>query len=221
MQLELTFGNDQVHLPSVRAFLQATLRELPLQSDTVEKLGAFIEIAVLDAISTAYPQGVQGLIKLKIQEQHGLLEIRVRDFGIPKDVQLMEWQLLSSESIATAGFQSFADEIHWLTFGPEGKALQLKKWLHETRVAEATGCWGNRVAVCGSAAGTGAAIHDPADESWRVGAGFAAHVSYLRQHLFQRGCLLSRSSRRAERTWCRVVVRCRRRKGWSCRPLFT
>ena len=137
MQLELTFGNDQVHLPSVRAFLQATLRELPLQPDTLEKLGAFIETAVLKAMLSAYPPGVQGLIKLKIHEQHGLLEIRVRDFGIPKDVELMERQLPSTNP--NDRFESFADQVHWLTFGPEGKALQLRKWLHETPITEVVG----------------------------------------------------------------------------------
>ena len=111
MQLELTFGNDQVHLPSVRAFMNATLQELPLQSATVEQLGTFIETAVVDAILHAYPAGVQGLIKLSIQEQHGMLEIRVRDFGIPKDVQLMERQLQSIDPTATDRFETLAADV--------------------------------------------------------------------------------------------------------------
>jgi hypothetical protein len=28
------------------------------------------------------------------------------------------------------------DEVHWLAFGPDGKALQIRKWLHEKHVAE-------------------------------------------------------------------------------------
>jgi anti-sigma regulatory factor (Ser/Thr protein kinase)/GNAT superfamily N-acetyltransferase len=141
MQLELTFGNNQIHLPSVRAFLTATLQQFPLETVTVEKLGTFINAAVEAAISEAYPAGEEGWIKLSIQEQHGRLEIRIRDFGIPKDVKLMERQLQQAGATATSRLgipaADVADEVHWLTFGPEGKALQVVKWLHETHIADA------------------------------------------------------------------------------------
>jgi anti-sigma regulatory factor (Ser/Thr protein kinase) len=129
MQLELTFGNNQIHLPSVRAFLTATLQQFPLETVTVEKLGTFINAAVEAAISEAYPAGEEGWIKLSIQEQHGRLEIRIRVFGIPKDVKLMERQLQQAGATATSRLgipaADVADEVHWLTFGPEGKALQV------------------------------------------------------------------------------------------------
>jgi hypothetical protein len=46
MKMELTFDNDQTHLPSVRAFMDATLQQFPLPSETTEKLGTFIDAAV-------------------------------------------------------------------------------------------------------------------------------------------------------------------------------
>jgi anti-sigma regulatory factor (Ser/Thr protein kinase) len=46
----------------------------------------------------AYAAGDQGLIKLSIQTQHGKLEIRIRDFGIPKDVQLLDRQLHAADT---------------------------------------------------------------------------------------------------------------------------
>ncbi len=140
MQLELTFGNTPIHLPSVRAFLDATLQQLPLSSDTAAKLRTFIDAAVKDAILHAYPRGDQGLINLSVQSQHGKLEIRVRDFGIPKDVHLMEQQLRPADTTATNRFGTLgaevADEVHWLTFGPDGKALQVVKWLHDSHIAD-------------------------------------------------------------------------------------
>ena len=130
MQLELTFGNDPQHLPSVRAFLATTLEQLPLAASAVAKLETLVQTAVEDAVASAYPPGDSGLVKLSINEQHGKLEIRVRDFGIPKDISLLQQQ--SPQPAADV-----VDEIHWLTFGPDGKALQLVKWLHETHISAA------------------------------------------------------------------------------------
>jgi len=140
MQMELTFGNDPIHLPSVRSFLNATLLQLPLQTQVVEKLATFISAAIEDAISHAYPTGIEGSIKLSIQEQLGKLEIRVRDFGIPKDVDSLERQLQQPGARTTNRFGTWAadvaDEVHWLAFGREGKALQVVKWLHDTHIAD-------------------------------------------------------------------------------------
>lgn len=140
MKLELTFSNDRTHLPSVHGFLTATLAQFPLDVSAAEKLETFIEASVEDAISQAYAAGEEGLIRLKIEEQHGKLEIRVRDFGIPRDVHLLESAL--QHAGATGAHRlgvltvDVADELHWLTFGPEGKALQVVKWLHEMHVGD-------------------------------------------------------------------------------------
>jgi anti-sigma regulatory factor (Ser/Thr protein kinase) len=140
MKLELTLGNDRTHLPSVRGFVKATLSQFPLDIPTAEKLGALIEQCVEDAISNAYPAGEDAIIKLSIEEEHGKLEIRVRDFGLPVDIASLEheWQQPhQSATYRSAVLASdVADEVHWLTFGPEGKALQIVKWLHETHVAD-------------------------------------------------------------------------------------
>ena len=140
MQFELTFGNDSVHLTSVRAFFEATFQQLPLDAAVAQKLELFIGASIEDAIAHAYPAGENGLIKLSIHEQHGKLEIRIRDFGIPKDINLLERQLQKRDATAPQGGgildANVADEIHWLTFGPKGKALQIVKWLHDTHIAD-------------------------------------------------------------------------------------
>jgi len=140
MQLKLTFGNDQIHLPSVRAFMNATLQQFPLPSEIAGKLETFTDAAVQDAVLNAYAPGDQGLIELSIQEEHGKLEIRVRDFGIPMDIHLLERRLKPTDPSAMNRFGTLAaevaDEVHWLTFGPEGKALQVVKWLHDSHIAD-------------------------------------------------------------------------------------
>ncbi len=140
MQLELTFGNDSKHLPSVCAFLHATLQQLPLETAVAGQLEEFVVRAARDAVDHAYPASDDGLIKLTIDEQHGKLEIRVRDFGIPQDVEALERQLHESGAARANRFGCPApdviDEVHWLAFGPQGKALQVVKWLHEKHIAE-------------------------------------------------------------------------------------
>ena len=138
MNLELTFGNDPIHKPSIHAFLEATLRQFDFQSVARQRLSAFLESAVDEAISSAYQDGESGVIKISFLEEHGKLEIRIRDFGIPKDVDSMERSI--QQSLQTQNGQTnyldadVVDEVHWLNFGPNGKSLQLVKWLHETHI---------------------------------------------------------------------------------------
>lgn len=122
-----------------RALVGETLRQLPLPSGQASELETLVVGALEDAVEHAYPAGEQGSIKLTIREQEGKLEITVRDYGIPRDVELLERQLHSPQAprtlfgCSTAGL---TDEVHWLAFGPEGKALQIRKWLHVTHVAQ-------------------------------------------------------------------------------------
>jgi anti-sigma regulatory factor (Ser/Thr protein kinase) len=140
MQLELTFGNDPQHRPSVLAFLHTTLGQLPLPTPAADSLEQFVAAAVDDAIAHAYPAGDDGLIKLSIQEQHGKLEILVRDFGIPQDVESLERKLHESNMPLAGRFgcplADVVDEVHWLAFGPQGKALQVVKWLHDEHITD-------------------------------------------------------------------------------------
>jgi anti-sigma regulatory factor (Ser/Thr protein kinase)/GNAT superfamily N-acetyltransferase len=140
MHLELLLSNEQRVLPSVRAFIHETLLQLPLTTKSMEQLEQLAIGAVTDAIDHAYPSAEEGLIKLTITEKHGKLEFLVRDFGLPQDVQLLERQLHASESPASRLFGCYAadvvDEMHWLAFGPQGKALQIIKWLHTSNVAD-------------------------------------------------------------------------------------
>jgi anti-sigma regulatory factor (Ser/Thr protein kinase) len=142
MQLELTFSNDESHLPSVHAFLHATLGQLPLEPSPASSLERFVEEAVRDAVDHAYPSGADGQIRLSIDEQHGNLEIRVRDFGIPRDVDALERELHESSGAPNRhrGLPpDVADEVHWLAHGPQGKALQVVKWLHEEHIEDSAG----------------------------------------------------------------------------------
>lgn len=136
MELELILSNDRRGLPSVRAFALETLRQLPLPQPDRDELVDLVFEAVRDAVDHAYPRGTEGSVRLTVREKDGRLEIRVRDFGLPQDVTLLERQFHEPSASLFGHRADLVDETHWLAFGPQGKALQLLKWLHVSHVAE-------------------------------------------------------------------------------------
>ena len=98
MQLELVVSNESRVLGGARALVGETLRQLPLVPAHAIELETLVVGAVQDAVEHAYRPGEQGSIKLAIREQQGKLEITVRDFGIPRDVEQLERQLHSPQA---------------------------------------------------------------------------------------------------------------------------
>jgi anti-sigma regulatory factor (Ser/Thr protein kinase) len=137
MQLELLLSNEPRVLPSVRAFARETLKQLPLTASDSTALEGLIVGAVEDAVLHAYREGESGSIKLALNDAHGQLEIVVRDYGMPRDVEQLERQLHEPGADRLFGCPAaIVDEVHWLAYGPEGKALQVRKWLHDHSVAD-------------------------------------------------------------------------------------
>ncbi len=140
MHVESSFDNEPRVLAGVRALIRTTLLQLPLPTDQSERLSQLVIAAVEHAAASAYPIDEPGLIKLTISETEGKLEIRVRDFGAPQDVPVLERRLhdagVSTAWLHGADTADLVDQMHWLAFGPQGKALQLIKWLHRTNIAD-------------------------------------------------------------------------------------
>ena len=138
MQLELLVSNDERVLPTVRAFAVETLRQTSLAQPEMEKLVELVGRSVRAAIEQAYPAGEEGSIRIGISESHGKVTVTVRDFGMPQDVATLERQLHEADHPNPRLFgiccKEIADEVHWLSYGPEGKALQLVKWQHNTHI---------------------------------------------------------------------------------------
>ena len=141
MELELLLTNELRALPSVRALTAQTLEQLALPEPEARQLEMLIVGAVGDALEHAYRDGEEGSVKLTIRETHGRLEMIVRDYGMPQDVELLERRLHESEAAGATLFgcpTRLLDEVHWLAFGPEGKALQVRKWLHATSIVDSS-----------------------------------------------------------------------------------
>ncbi len=142
MQLELIFTNDSRFLAGIGAFTRETLKQWPLDSAVAEKLGQCVLAAARQAIDHAYPVGEPGSIELTVREEGGKLEFIVRDHGLPQDVAQLE-ERLHDASVPPAGKIALnwpgadvVDELHWIGYGREGKAIQLVKWLHDQHITD-------------------------------------------------------------------------------------
>lgn len=142
MQLELIFTNEARFLPGIGAFTRETLKQWPLEAAVADKLGECILAAARYAIEQAYPAGEQGSIELTVREAGGKLEFIVRDHGLPQDVAQLEQRLHDPNVAASSKIAlnwpgaDAVDELHWLGFGREGKAIQLVKWLHDEHITD-------------------------------------------------------------------------------------
>src|SRR5687768_9088251 len=130
MQLQLLFPNATQVLPSISAFTRETLRQYPIDETTADKLAECVLAAAKNAIEHAYPAGEQGDVKLSDTEPHGKLEFLIRDDGLPQDVEALERRL--HDSALPAGVHALdwpgldaVDEIHWIGYGRDGKAIQI------------------------------------------------------------------------------------------------
>lgn len=141
MKVSLNFTNELRILTSVHAFVQEALAQLPLDDIDARQLAALTTAAVEHAVLHAYPAGEEGSIQLGITEQGGKLELVVRDFGLPQDIVHEEQALHSSDHPSKLLFgcnvEGVVDEMHWLGFGPQGKAFQMLRWLHDAHVRDA------------------------------------------------------------------------------------
>jgi len=139
LEFELRVTNSPRVLPTVKSFVQEILQNAALEAATIESLRKLIMIRVTNAIANAYPPGEAGTIALHASHDSAALVISIRDYGLPQDVQQLEAGLHApGESPAKQVFGldliGAADELHWISYGPEGKALQITKWLHETDI---------------------------------------------------------------------------------------
>lgn len=138
MEFELRVSNDERVIPVVRSFLLDAFALSLLEKNLHERLAELVVLCTDDAIKHAYNEGEDGSITIGIRELHGKLEITVRDYGMPQDIEEMETAVHQGVDAGSRLFgiscKEIADEVHWSGYGPEGKELRISKWLHNTDV---------------------------------------------------------------------------------------
>ena len=142
LTFELRVTTDARVLGTVESFSREILRHTSLANADADRLHGLIVAAMRETFSCAYPQGEIGPIILSSLQKEGVLEVTVRDFGLPHDVRRLEEALASADAgmrkqMLGLDWAHRADAVHYENFGPEGKALRIVKWLHESHVAGA------------------------------------------------------------------------------------
>ncbi|QDT72321.1 ATP-binding protein [Lacipirellula limnantheis] len=181
MHLQLLFPNAPQIIPSIAAFTRETFRQYPFDDATADKLAQCVIAAATNAVQHAYPAGEQGEIKLSVNEDHGKLEFLVRDDGLPQDVAALERGLhdpqmpAGSHALDWPGLDA-VDEIHWIGYGREGKAIQIIKWLHDSRIADSASSVGGASSAGGAPASSVRGVSD-ADSAAPASANVAPNLT--------------------------------------------
>ena len=140
LTFELRVTNDARALGTVESFSREILRHTSLADAAADRLHELFVAAMRETFACAYPPGESGAIILSSVQKEGVLEVTIRDFGLPHDFPRLEEALVSTDvglrkQLLGLDWAHRADEVHYESFSPEGKALRIVKWLHESHVA--------------------------------------------------------------------------------------
>ncbi|MEO6847855.1 MAG: ATP-binding protein [Chthoniobacterales bacterium] len=141
LEFELKITNDLRALAAAESFSHEVLRHNALSTVARHGLQNLVMAAVKDATTHAYPAGESGSILIATLQDDHQLTFTIRDYGLPQDVQKLEVALHQvtptlRPQVLGLDFVHLADEVHWINYGPDGKALKIIKWLHETPITE-------------------------------------------------------------------------------------
>jgi len=135
LEFELHIPNTQRALSLVTDFSRQVVEETSLRRPG--NFGKLLVAAARHLIDTAYLPGESGKIIMAASISADRIEVRLRDFGIPRDVDSLERGTQQGTCWASRlPFADSADELHWKSFGPEGKELTISKATHDRHITE-------------------------------------------------------------------------------------
>jgi len=114
-------------LPAVMSFVHETSIKLGLGGSEAQRLELVVEEACLNVIEHAFDPEEPGTYDVVILRRPGQVAIAVEDRGLPFDFRKFEAEHESSLGIIL--MKAFADEVHFLNLGREGKRVELIKHL--------------------------------------------------------------------------------------------
>ncbi len=139
LEFELRIGNRPRALSVVAAFIDDIPAHTTLGKAATSGLRQLVLARTTDAIEHAYLPGESGVIVIQSFQDEGSLILTIRDYGLPEDVARLEAGLHAPDAglrrqIFGLDWAHVADELHWINYGPQGKALRITKMLHDTHI---------------------------------------------------------------------------------------
>jgi len=87
---ELTLKNDIHEVARFSAFMKVTAAKLGLETSLARQLRLAVEESVVNVISYAYPEGVEGYVTISFLSDGQTLRIQIIDAGVPFDPTMKE-----------------------------------------------------------------------------------------------------------------------------------
>ena len=121
-------------LPAIAGFIQEILSKSGLTGDDIERLQLVVEEACMNVIEHAFDPGVRGSFDIVILRKPGQVVVAVEDRGLPFDFRKFDTEKESGLGIML--MKAFADEIHFINLGRQGKRVEIIKNLLYKNVEE-------------------------------------------------------------------------------------
>jgi len=135
LEFELHVPNDRRASRLVGGFAHQVVNTTALRDR--ERLADLVQAAADHLIDHAYLPGETGKIVIRAEMGPRWIAFRLRDFGLPRDVGKLEKEAQRHSNWAgrLPGIKA-ADQLHWKSYGPEGKELTIRKSIHDRHIKE-------------------------------------------------------------------------------------
>jgi len=131
---KLTLVADRKYLPLAMDFIQDIAVVIGLPKEDAQKLELIVEEACLNVIEHAFDEDEKGNFEIIIIRKPGQLVISIRDKGLPFDFHKIKPG--ENSGLGMVLMNAFADEIHFVNLGREGKEVIFVKNLPYKNITE-------------------------------------------------------------------------------------
>jgi serine/threonine-protein kinase RsbW len=130
----ITIQAKKEFLPAVAGFIREISDRLGMESNEIERLQLVVEEACLNVIEHAFDPGEQGSFDVFIYRKPGQVVVTVEDRGLPFDFNQFDDD--KGSGLGVMLMKAFADEIHFVNLGRNGKRVEITKNLPYKSIEE-------------------------------------------------------------------------------------
>jgi anti-sigma regulatory factor (Ser/Thr protein kinase) len=127
--VHLTLASRLDFLPGATSLVREIAGKLGLDDKDARRLELGVEEACVNVIRYAFEDDPSGALDIVVSRRPGQIVIAVEDRGLPLDYKKMEEAQESGLGLVL--MRAFADEVHFLNLGRNGKRVELVKNLPE------------------------------------------------------------------------------------------
>jgi anti-sigma regulatory factor (Ser/Thr protein kinase) len=126
--IRLTLPAKLDFLPGATALVREVTSKLGMEDKDTRRLELVVEEACVNVIENAFEDEI-GNFDISVLRRPGQIVISVEDRGLPLDIKKLEGDQESGLGVVL--MKAFADEVHYLNLGRQGKRVELVKNLPE------------------------------------------------------------------------------------------